>query len=66
MDNDGVVYKEECSTCCPSRLQNQPLTEFEFRQKFLAYNATFLRGTKRLVSVNICSVEVNSAGIFFC
>ena len=22
-------------------------------------------GTKRLVSVNICSVEVNSAGIFF-
>ena len=25
---------------------------------------TFIRGTKRLVSVNICSVEGNSAGIF--
>ena len=25
----------------------------------------FLRGTKRLVSVNICSVEGNSVGIFF-
>ena len=24
----------------------------------------FVRGTKRLVSVNICSVEGNSAGIF--
>ena len=24
----------------------------------------FIRGTKRLVSVNICSVEGNSAGIF--
>ena len=24
-----------------------------------------LRGTKRLVSVNICSVDLNSAGIFF-
>ena len=25
---------------------------------------TMFRGTKRLVSVNICSVEGNSAGIF--
>ena len=41
MGNDGVVYKEEYSTCCSSRLQNQPLTEFEFRQKFLAYNVSF-------------------------
>ena len=37
MGNDRGVYKEEYSTCCSSRLQKQPLTDFEFRQKFLVY-----------------------------
>ena len=34
------------------------------RGKNLKSLASIFRGTKRLVSVNICSVEGNSAGIF--
>ena len=37
---------------------------FEEIRLLWSSSSTFVRGTKRLVSVNICSVEGNSADIF--